>query len=49
MNVITHLLALFGLHQYLLHYVHQLVSYCVCPLFAAGQPVFYGFFLELFR
>ncbi len=31
----------------MLYYVHQLVSYCVCLLFAAKQVV-YSEFLELF-
>ncbi len=31
----------------MLHYVHQLVSNCVCLLFAAEQVV-YSWFLELF-
>ncbi len=37
----------FGLNQLLremLHYVHQLVTNCVCVLFGADQVVFWGFF-----
>ena len=30
----------------MLHYVHQLVSRCVCLLFAAEQEVYSGFFIE---